>query len=80
VSSSRPFPYAGMPVRVMHLGVTEVAAVEEVRDDGRTLLVGGEAYTLRRLNGWFVRDGEPYYGTRLLLAGDPEAPDAAPAP
>jgi hypothetical protein len=74
VSSSRPFPYPGMPVRVMHLGVTEPAEVEEVRDDGRTLVVGGEAYTLRRLNGWFVRDGEPYYGTRLLLADDPDAP------
>jgi hypothetical protein len=63
-----------MPVRVMHLGVTEPAVVEEVRDDGRTLVVGGVPFTLRRLNGWFVRDGEPYYGTRLLLAGEPDAP------
>lgn len=73
MSSSRPFPYPGMPVRVMHLGVIEPAAVEDVRDDGRTLVVNGQAYTLRRLNGWFVRDGEPYYGTRLLLTDDPEA-------
>jgi hypothetical protein len=56
-----------MPVRVMHLGLTEPAEVAEVLDDGRTLLVEDHHYTLRRLNGWFVRDGEPYYGTRLLL-------------
>ena len=74
MSSSRPFPYAGMPVQVMHLGVTEDALVDEVLDEGRTLVVGGEAYTLRHLNGWFVRRAEPYYGTRLLLSpGDPES-------
>jgi hypothetical protein len=73
VSASRPFPYAGMPVRVMHLGVTEAAVIEEVRDEGRTLVVDGVPFTLRRLNGWFVRDGEPYYGTRLVLAGDEDA-------
>lgn len=60
-------PYPGMPVAVMHLGVTTPAVVDEVRDDGRTLVVGGVPFTLRRLNGWFVREGEPYYGTRLLL-------------
>jgi len=68
VSASRPMPYPGMPVTVMHLGVLEPALVEEVRDDGRTLVVDGTSYTLRRLNGWFVREGEPYYGTRLLLS------------
>jgi hypothetical protein len=57
-----------MPVQVMHLGVTEDALVEEVLDAGRTLVVGGEAYTLRHLNGWFVRREQPYYGTRLLLS------------
>jgi hypothetical protein len=67
MSSSRPFPYVGMAVSVMHLGVTEPGEVEEIRDDGRTLVVAGEAFTLRRLNGWFVREQEPYYGTRLLL-------------
>lgn len=65
--ASRPVPYAGMPVTVMHLGAEEDAVVEEVRDDGRTLVVGGAPFTLRRLNGWYVREGEPYYGTRLLL-------------
>jgi hypothetical protein len=67
MSSSRPFPYAGMPVSVMHLGVTEEAVVDEVLDEGRTLVVGSDTFTLRRLNGWFVRRQEPYYGTRLLL-------------
>jgi hypothetical protein len=64
---SRPLPHVGMPVRVWHLGVMERAVVDEVRDHGRTLVVEGDTYTLRRLNGRFVREGEPYYGTRLLL-------------
>jgi hypothetical protein len=51
----------------MHLGVTEAAKVDEVLDDGRTLVVGTDTFTLRRINGWFVRREEPYYGTRLLL-------------
>ena len=63
----------------MHLGVTEHARVEEVLDGGRTLVVGGEAYTLRHLNGWFVRRAEPYYGTRLLLSPD-DAGEEACAP
>lgn len=66
-----------MPVRVMHLGITVAAKIDEVRDDGRTLVVGTDTFTLRRINGWFVREGEPYYGTRLLLGelSPPEAPD-----
>jgi hypothetical protein len=64
---SRVVPYAGMPVRVMHLGVVEQAVVEDVADEGRTLVVGGEPFTLRRLNGRYVRAAEPWYGTRLLL-------------
>jgi hypothetical protein len=64
-----------MPVSVMHLGVTEAAEVDEVLDDGRTLVVGTETFTLRRINGWFVRDGEPYYGTRLLLGEPPRSED-----
>ena len=56
-----------MPVTVMHLGITEAATVDEVLDDGRTLVVGTDTFTLRRINGWFVRRQDPYYGTRLLL-------------
>jgi hypothetical protein len=59
-----------MPVRVMHLGLSEAAEVDEVLDDGRTLVVGADTFTLRRINGWFVRRQEPYYGTRILL-GEP---------
>jgi hypothetical protein len=66
-----------MPVRVMHLGATEAAEVDEVLDDGRTLVVGPDTFTLRRINGWFVRREEPYYGTRLLLGrpSSSEGPD-----
>jgi hypothetical protein len=67
-ASSRPIPYRGMPVLVEHLGGVERDVVGSVEDDGRTLVVGGDRYTLRRLNGRFVREGEPYYGVRLVLS------------
>jgi hypothetical protein len=61
-----------MPVRVVYLGAVEEAVIEEVRDEGRTLVVGEERFTLRRVNGRFVRDGEPPYGTRLVFDAEPE--------
>ncbi len=64
---SRPQPYVGMAVRVVHLGTVEAAEIEAIADDGRELLVGGRRFTLRRLNGHFVLEGEPSYGTRLQL-------------
>ena len=64
---SRPLPYVGMPVRIEHFGASEQGVVEQVVHDGRGLVVDGETYTLRRLTGRFVREGEPYYGTRLAL-------------
>ena len=67
----RPVPYVGMPVRVAHLGRMDASAVEEVRDEGRTLVVDGRAHTLRRLTGHYVAEGEPYYGVRLVLGPDP---------
>jgi hypothetical protein len=56
-----------MPVTIAHLGRTEDAVIEEVRDAGRTLVAGGRAFTLRRLTGEWVAEGEPYYGLRLVL-------------
>jgi hypothetical protein len=67
---SRVQPHVGMEVRLVHLGAIETGRIAEIRDDGRTLVVGERTFTLRRLNGHFVLEGEPYYGTRLLL--DPE--------
>jgi hypothetical protein len=64
---SRLAPHVGMDVRVVHLGAVEGAHITAIRDDGRTLVVGERTFTLRRLNGHFVLEGEPYYGTRLLL-------------
>ena len=66
----RPVPYVGMRVRVVHLGRTEASTVQEVRDEGRTVVVDGRAYTLRRLTGHYVAEGEPYYGVRLLFGPD----------
>jgi hypothetical protein len=68
---SRPLPYVGMPVRVIHLATVEPGMISDVADGGRTLTVDGVRYTLRRLNGRFVRAGEPYYGVRLSLTGHP---------
>lgn len=64
---TRPIPQVDMPVRVVYLGVVEAGRVTDVADDGRALTVGGDRYTLRRLNGRFVREGEPYYGVHLSL-------------
>lgn len=61
----RVLPTVGMPVQIRHLGTVEHAVVEAVEDDGRCLVVGEARYTLRPVNGRFVREGEPYFGTRL---------------
>lgn len=51
----------------MHLGSVETGHITAILDDGRTVVIDDRTFTLRRLNGHFVLDGEPYYGTRLLL-------------
>ena len=63
----RAAPYVGMPVRIVLLGRNDPATVEAVRDEGRTIIVDGRAYTLRRLTGQYVAEGEPYYGARLVM-------------
>jgi hypothetical protein len=57
-----------MHVAIMHLGVTTPAVVEEVLDDGRTLVAGGVTFELSRLTAHYVRSGDPYYGVRLALS------------
>jgi hypothetical protein len=69
---ARVIPQVGMPARVLHLGSAEETVVEAVLDDGRTLVAGGaRRFTLRRLTGRYVLEGEPYFGTRLALAPGP---------
>jgi len=68
VRSSRSLPHVGMEVGIVHLGVTTPALVEEVRDEGRTLVAGGETFELSRLTAHYVRAGDPYYGVRLALS------------
>ena len=51
----------------MHLGASTSAMIEEIRDDGRTLIVAGDAFVLSPLTAHYVRAGEPYYGVRLRL-------------
>ena len=67
MAQTRPAPYVGMPVRVIHLGRTDASVVGEVRDGGRTLVVDDRAFTLRRLTGEYVAEGDPYYGVRVVL-------------
>lgn len=64
---SRPLPAVGMAVRIVHLCAVEEGVIDEVRDEGHTLVIGSERFTLRRINGRFVREGEPSYGARLVL-------------
>lgn len=66
-------PHVGMGVVVVHLGARQPATIEDVRDEGRTLVVDGVVFTLRTVNGRFVREGDPPFGVRLVLGpgGDP---------
>jgi hypothetical protein len=61
-------PHVGMEVAIVHLGVSTPATVEEVLDDGRTLIAAGQRFELSRLTAHYVRAGDPYYGVRLALA------------
>jgi peptidase E len=66
--STRPLPYVGMEVAIVHLGVRTPAVVDAVRDHGRTLVAGGQTFELSPLTAHFVRAGDPYYGVRLALS------------
>jgi len=63
-----------MAARVVHLGSEEAVVVDEVRDGGRVVLAAGVMFVLHPMTGRFVREGDPYYGVRLVLG----APDSAP--
>jgi hypothetical protein len=67
----RIVPVVGMPVRIVHLGAAEDAEIEDVLDDGRTVVVAGERYALHRMTGHWVREGDPYYGRRLSFTPEP---------
>jgi len=56
-----------MEVAIVHLATTIPAVIEQVLDDGRTIVAGGERFELSRLTAHFVRSGDPYYGVRLIL-------------
>jgi len=63
----KPVPAIGMQARIIRLGSERAVVVEDVRDGGRTVIAGGQSFTLRTLTGRFVLEGEPYYGARLVL-------------
>lgn len=63
----RVVPVIGMAVRIVHLGAEEPAVVEEVREAGRVVVAGGITFALHPTTGRFVREGDPYYGKRLIL-------------
>ena len=68
----RAVPVVGMAARIVHLGAEEPALVEEVRDGGRVVVAGGVTFVLHPTTGRFVRQGDPYYGVRLLLGDTPD--------
>jgi hypothetical protein len=64
----RVVPHVGMTATIVHLGAEEPAVVEEVRDGGRVVVAaGGVTFVLHPRTGRFVREGDPYYGVRLVL-------------
>ncbi len=63
----RPMPVVGMRARLVHLGAQEDVVVEGVRDGGRIVVAGGITFVLHPTTGRFVREGDPYYGVRLVL-------------
>ncbi|QEC50368.1 hypothetical protein FSW04_24140 [Baekduia soli] len=67
MAPTRPIPSPGMPVRIVHLGAVEPAVIDSVGPDSRSVVVAGRTYTLREVNGRFVREGDPWYGVRLSL-------------
>ena len=56
-----------MAARIVHLGSEEPCTVEEVRDAGRVVVAGGMTFVLHPRTGRFVREGDPYYGIRLVF-------------
>jgi len=58
-----------MGARVVHLGSNEEAVIEEVREAGRVVVAAGQTFVLHPTTGRFVREGDPYYGVRLVLGG-----------
>jgi hypothetical protein len=58
-----------MAARIVHLGSEEPVVVEEVRDGGRVVQAAGVVFVLHPTTGRFVREGDPYYGVRLVLGG-----------
>jgi hypothetical protein len=63
----RVVPRVGMPARIVHLGAEEEVVVEDVREDGRVVVAAGVTFVLHPRTGRFVREGDPYYGVRLVL-------------
>jgi hypothetical protein len=56
-----------MAARIVHLGTKEATVVEEIQDGGRVVVAGGQRFVLHPMTGRFVREGDPYYGVRLVL-------------
>jgi len=66
----RGIPRIGDTASMVQLGMRR--AVHVVAVDGRTLVVREEAgdettFVLNELTGHWVRQGDPYYGVRLML-------------
>jgi hypothetical protein len=66
---TRLVPRPGMAARIVHLGAEEETVVDDVLEEGRVVRAGGQTFVLHPMTGRFVREGDPYYGVRLVLVG-----------
>lgn len=78
MASFRALPQVGHTGDIVHVGLrrpVQIVAVESrtvvvLDDDGRET-----TFELNALTGHWVRSGDPYYGQRLVLQGEPGEPD-----
>lgn len=70
MASFRTLPHVGGQADIVHVGLRRPVHIVAVRD--RTLVVRDEegaetAFALNALTGHWVREGDPYWGQRLVL-------------
>lgn len=66
---SRPFPVVGASAEIMGPEGWRTVTLQEVHEEGRTLVAAGRRFTLRRLTGEWTEEGRANWegGARLRL-------------
>lgn len=76
MASFRTLPHVGGQADIVHVGLRRPVHIVAVRE--RTLVVRDEdgdetTFALNALTGHWVREGDPYWGVRLVLRPDDTA-------